>query len=144
MKKDRLIPYRYWTKPQFKKAILTNLDYLNVPIELHNLWRDLIIEGLNSKEWDSLIDYNGCTIVQDILHPCPACFCHDYMWISGHGGKDSDKLFKLFMSFEPMSKAKINRRWLGVRIGWFLWFKWKRKNKGNTKAMINLISYLEK
>lgn len=149
--KNRLKPYELWDIKDFKKVILSNLYkiYENKPRDkFKTLWYNLIIEALDSKQWDVLKQYNGCTIVQDWIHPCPACFCHDYMWITGRGGIMSDGIFKALMKAEGMPKGKINRRWLGVRLGWLFGYYWKYKIKGTlkkpSKSMIELNNYLKK
>ena len=142
-KKDRLTPYKYWTKPELKKKLIDHVNNINPKPAFKTHWIALIHEAFESNKWDIIKQYNGCTIVQDVLHPCPACFCHDFMWISGHGGKISDEIFKQLMLAEGMKKCKVNRRFLGVRVGWFLWFKYKRKNVEPTKNMMQFYKYLK-
>lgn len=146
MRYDRLKPYSNWTENELKHTLLNHVHKMDVPVVFKMLWKNLINEAFNSKYWDVIEEYNGCTLVQDYFHPCPACFCHDYMWISGHGGKDSDKIFKALMIAEGMPKGKINRRWFGVRVGWIFGFYWKYKIKGTlkkpTKAMIDILKYI--
>ena len=146
MKKARLKPYRNWTEKELQITLLNHLDRIEMPSMLRYLWQDLISEAFESDLRDVVNEYNGCTIVQDWLHPDPACFCHDYMWITGHGGKEADNIFKLLMSAEGMPKQKIYRRKLGVRLGWFFGYFWKYKLRGElkepTKTMIDLLNYI--
>lgn len=148
MKKDRLKPYTSWTVEELEDKLIKDVYSIDsIGIRFKRLWIDLIKEGFQDDNWNVLNDYNGCTIVQDFKHPDPACFCHDYMWITGHGGAKSDRIFKALMKAEGMPKAKINRRWFGVRVGWIFGFYWKYKIKGTlkkpTKAMINILNYID-
>lgn len=144
---SRLKPYRNWTKNELKDVLLKHVNRMELSSLLRILWIDLILEAFESNYWNVIQDYNGCTIVQDWLHPDPACFCHDYMWISGHGGKLSDEIFKALMIAEGMPKGKLTRRKFAVRMGWIFGFKWKykakRTQKEPTKAMINLHNYIQ-
>lgn len=137
------MPYQYWTKDELKKKLIDHINKINPPKTFKNHWITLVHDACNSYEWDVISQYNGCTIVQDLIHPCPACFCHDFMWISGHGGKVSDYIFKELMLAEGMKKCKAKRRFIGVRVGWFFWFKWKRKQQKPTKNMMQFYKYLK-
>lgn len=145
--KNRVEPYKNWTKQDFRDAVTNEVIVLDIDIVLKQLWLQLINEGLESKFWNVTEDYNGCTIVQDMKHPDPACFVHDYMWICGYGGKMSDKIFKTCMILGGMTKAKAFRRWFSVRTGWMFGYYWKYKTKGTLKeptdAMIKFYNYIK-
>jgi len=146
--KHRLRPYRNWDKEELKDMLIKHLYILSVDPRLERLWINLIIESFKSDKWSPINDYNGCTMVQDELHPSLACFPHDYMWISGHGGRVADRIFYNLMIHQGMKKSKAYRRWIGVRFGWFFYFKWKyvllRKLNEPTDAMKELDSYFRK
>jgi hypothetical protein len=112
------------------------------------LWCALIEEAFKTKDWDIIGEYNGCTVVQDYFHPCPACFLHDYMWITGRGGLMSDNIFYHLMIVEGIGKKKAWRRWLAVRTGWYFYYMWKYIIKRNwkmpTQTMRDLDQYFDK
>jgi len=147
MKKNRLRPYQNWNEKEFKDIMIRHIKGLIIDVKLKNLWIELITDAFNSENWDVLNDYNGCTIVQDYLQPSMSCFCHDFMWITGHGGIMADRIFKFLMKAQGLPKGKANRRWFGVRVGWIFGFYWKYKFKGElkppTKSMINLNNYIK-
>ena len=142
-------PYTTWTSDELRQKLENDINYhMDVHFDLKSLWVDIVREAFSSKDWDAINDYNGCSIVQDPLHPCPACFVHDYMWITGRGGSMSDKIFYYLMKAEGLDEFTAIRRWLGVRIGWYVYFKWKyirnRNLKKPTLAMSNLFEYFKK
>ncbi len=149
MANKRLRPYSTWTPKELRLKLESDINYkLDIPYELKKLWIDIIREAFLSEDWNIIEDYNGCTLVQDQLHPCPACFVHDYMWITGHGGAMADNIFYEMMLAEGMTKAKAKRRWFGVRVGWFAYFRWKyiitRKYQQPTLAMVKLNEYFSR
>jgi len=120
-------PYINWTKSDFATHIkmLANKFDLRLPI------KKLIEKALLDEGWEPIKDYDGCTLVQDLYHPCLSCFVHDYLWKSGQGGKDADSLFFWLMTKEGLSKNKAKRRYLGVRLYWLFWSKWIHLSKRN-------------
>lgn len=143
---QRLRPYMNWTEDELLSTLVSHVKRLNIPEELRDLWIVVIEESFESPYWNVIQDYNGCTIVQDHFHPCPACFVHDYMWIAGCGGRISDRIFLKLMEAEGMSKNKSRFRWFGVRVGWVCYFYWsniKRRNlKNPTPNMVKLYKNL--
>lgn len=142
----RLEPYKNWNNQELKETLLLHVNRLAINPELRHLWRELIHDAFNNKKWSPMIDYNGCTAVQDYGHPDLACFVHDYMWICGHGGRMSDRIFYHLMRASGMTKPQALRRWVAVRIGWFTWFMWKYIKRRNweqpTDAMKNMNNYI--
>ena len=146
-KKKKLTPYTNWTKKELQYSLKVHVSRLDINHELKDLWKDLIDEAFQSEFWNVIYDFNGCTLVQDMFHPCPACFVHDYMWISGHGGYISDRIFFNLMISEGMSKSKATRRWFAVRVGWYFSFMWKyilqKKYMNPTEKMIKIDQYFK-
>lgn len=142
---DQNKPYKNWTKKELERTLVRHVGRLDISEGLKFNWTALITEAFKS-DWDPIEDYNGCSVVQDYFHPCPACFCHDYMWINGHGGKMSDVIFYHLMIAEGMKQQKAKRRFYGVRLAWVFFYKWNylicRKINGNTEAMKRLFDYL--
>jgi hypothetical protein len=114
-------PYINWTLTDFNAHLknLANKFGLGIPIKI------LIEEALIDNRWDPLVHYDGCSLVQDIYHPCLSCFIHDYLWRTGQGGKDADRLFLWLMIKEGMPVDKAKRRYIAVRLYWLFWAKWK-------------------
>lgn len=140
-------PYKNWSDKELRHTLIDHIHRLKLESKLTELWIDIVNEAHLSDQWNMIEDYNGCSIVQDMFHPCPACFVHDYMWISGRGGKVSDRIFYHLMIAEGMRKSKAWRRWLAVRVGWIFFYQWKyiikRKWMNPTKAMLNLNKYFK-
>ena len=120
-------PYRYWTKTHLAEHLI----HMTYEMDAGPTVRDLIEESITSDRWDPTIDFDGCSIVQDIFHPCLSCWIHDYCWNTGMGGKEADELFYYLMLKEGVSPARAKRRYIGVRIGWFLYHKGKHRSNGN-------------
>lgn len=117
----RYQPYKFWTKSELGEHLYRVASRLDMGIEV----KELIRYAITDPRWNPMESYNGCTAVQDLLHPCVSCFLHDYLWITGQGGKDSDYLFYKIMLLEKTPKAKADRRWFAVRVAWLTYFKWK-------------------
>jgi hypothetical protein len=120
-------PYINWTKSDFS----THLKNLATDLGLGVSIKALIEAALMDERWDPIQQYDGCTMVQDMYHPCLSCFIHDYLWITGQGGRDADALFRYLMKAEGLPIGKIKRRWLAVRIYWLVWSKWSNLRKRN-------------
>lgn len=144
MKKNRLRPYKNWDKEELRLTLRNHVDRLQLDAVLTAAWHNVIEEAFISPYWDVIEDYNGCTIVQDYFHPCPACFVHDYMWIAGYGGVLSDKIFYNLMLAEGMPKGKSMFRWFGVRVGWIFYFYWRNIKKRKLKVPTNLMYELHR
>ena len=120
-------PYINWTKSDFNthmKSLANKFD-LGAPVKA------LIEAALLDERWDPLQQYDGCTMVQDMYHPCLSCFIHDWLWITGQGGKDADDLFLWLMHKEGLTEGKAKRRYLAVRLYWLFWAKWAHIRKRN-------------
>jgi len=124
-------PYMYWSKTDLAEQLISLSHKVNAPREV----RELISAAIASDLWDPRKEYDGCTAVQDMFHPCTSCFLHDYLWKTGQGGREADKLFHLLMRIEGMDKARARRRWLGVRIIWLTVYKWKHLAKRNVNKL---------
>jgi hypothetical protein len=120
-------PYQIWTRSDFNRHLKSLINTFN----LGKPFKALVEEALIDDRWDPLRDYDGCTLVQDMYHPCLSCFIHDYLWITGQGGKDADAVFKFLMETEGLAPKKIKRRWFAVRIYWLVWSKWKHLGNRN-------------
>lgn len=146
--KKKLVPYQNWTDKELRYALKVHVSRLDLTGILTNLLVDIIDEAFESKYWVPVRDFNGCSVVQDTFHPSPACFVHDYMWNTGHGGKISDRIFLHLMIAQGVTKSKAKRRWFAVRFGWYTYFMWKyifnKKFMNPTIAMTNLNNHFKK
>ena len=92
--------------------------------------RNLILEALDSKEWDWFIDCDGCTMVSEIYWPTkyfPPCLRHDFDWYTGRGGPQSNARFYHLMRAYGVVRARAALRWLGVTAAWYAWYRWRRR-----------------
>lgn len=120
-------PYIKWTRSDFNR----HLKNLATEFKLGKEIKTLVEVALLDERWEPLKQYDGCTLVQDMYHPCLSCFLHDYLLITGQGGKDADSVFKFLMEAEGFTSGKIKRRWLAVRLYWLVYAKWKHLSKRN-------------
>lgn len=120
-------PYINWNKSDFAAHLknLANKFDLGSPV------KQLIEVALLDERWDPIREYDGCTLVQDMYHPCLSCFIHDYLWNTGQGGKDADYLFLWLMSKEGLNENKAKRRYFAVRFYWLIWSKWAHLARRN-------------
>jgi hypothetical protein len=121
------VPYINWTVTDFNAHLINLANKFNLGIEI----KSLVSKALTDTVWAPLLEYDGCTLVQDTYHPCLSCFLHDYLWTTGQGGKDADDLFKYLMLHEGLPLGKVKRRYLAVRLYWLFYAKWKNLIKRN-------------
>lgn len=97
----------------------------------------LIEEAVYSKEWDFIVDYNGCTSVAELHYDFFVfdCFVHDFHWITGRGGKVADKIFLEMMLRRGLGRYIAYKRYIGVRLAWALKYKKHHKLNGNVREL---------
>ena len=110
-------PYIDWSREELyhfcmKQALKFDFD----PVEVKQVIFD--------KRWNPSQEFNGCNLVQDIYHPFYACLKHDFDWIVGVGGIEADRTFYNNLKKSGMRTIKARIWFLGVRIGWLLFYKW--------------------
>lgn len=88
---------------------------------------EIIMEAMNSTEWDWYVDTDGCTGVSNQWPTkySPPCLVHDWMWQSGRGGAGADRVFLRLMLDYKVPVIVAYSRYIGVRIAWYMWFKWR-------------------
>ena len=119
-------PYKYWSRDLLHEFLIKQcIDY--------GIDSFMVKEMCYSEKWNPKFEYNGCTFVQDELHPFLPCFIHDYRWIVGEGGLDSNLEFKTNLIKAGFSKSKALKYFLGVHLGWILYYKWKHLLKDGKK-----------
>lgn len=115
-------PYKYWTRELLHDFFVQqSIDFGIDSFDVKKICYD--------KNWNPQTQYNGCTFVQDELHPFLPCFIHDYRWIIGKGGLDSNIEFKTNLIKAGFSKVKAWKYFLGVHTAWLFFYKWKHKLK---------------
>ena len=112
-------PYINWTRDELythflKQSLAKGYDLSEIRTAVY------------SDGWDPMTEYNGCTMVQDPIHPFWPCFKHDYNWIVGGGGIEADREFYEDLKAAGFLNIEARIWFLGVRIGWVLWYKWKQ------------------
>lgn len=89
------------------------------------------------ERWDPIKNYNGCNVIQDRLHIFPACYKHDWNWMVNGGGIETDREFRRDCIKFGSTPCEARKNFIGVRIGWIIWFKWdkmwKRYKKNKLK-----------
>jgi hypothetical protein len=118
----------------------TEIQRIKDTFHLYNLpkeFADIILEALYSTEWDWFTDCDGCTGVPDLtyLKYHPACIVHDYFWVTGRGGKVSDKIFFKLMLLYKKGWTVSLARYTAVKLAWVGWYKWKHKLNGNVRPL---------
>jgi hypothetical protein len=79
------------------------------------------------ERWNPIKQYDGCTFVQDDLHPFPPCFLHDWRWATRQDVKLADLEFEenLKKFGYPLWKAKLY--YIAVRIAYICYYQFKHK-----------------
>jgi len=115
-------PYRYWSRNDlFWKLKEQAIDFQNCnPDDFY-----IIKSACYDKRWNPATQFNGCNVVQDDLHPFLPCFIHDWRWITNQNTKLADEEFRSNLIRYGYPKWKASLYYYGVRLGWYLYFKWK-------------------
>ena len=111
--------YKYWSREDFFSFLKKQAHDFDISLELTK-------KICFSDKWNPPVDFNGCNLVQDSFHPFLPCFIHDFRWIVEGGGIESDREFRTNLIKAGFSKWKAQTWFVGVRIGWILYFKWTK------------------
>ena len=90
--------------------------------------RALILEALDSDEWDWFEDSDGCTAVSELHWPTkyfPPCVRHDYDWITGHGDISASVDFYYLQRAYGVPRWRSSLRAGAVTVVWYVWARWK-------------------
>ena len=114
-------PYQFYTREELLNALILqcarrDMDHF-IP-RLEEAARDL--------NWNPCQDFDGCTAVEDPLHPFPPCFLHDYSWRVLGDGKQFDLQFYKDCREWGVDQAQARRWFVGIRMAWIFWYKWKK------------------
>ncbi len=120
-------------KEQERQRIIDSFDVYDVPL----YFRELTIQALNSTDWDWFNEMDGCSCAPNYWPTRfnPPCLVHDYLWRTGRGGIISDKIFLKHMKIYSMPKFQRVFRFVAVRVGWLLFYKWKHKFNKNIRIL---------
>lgn len=104
-------PYSEWKEERFYEQL--ELNFLTEKTELREKFNELIKLIREDKSF-SYKDVDGCTLVQDPLHPSPACFIHDYLCKNKLNGFKTQRLFYYMSRQEGLSKFRASRRFIAT------------------------------
>ncbi len=113
----KLQPYRNWTREDLYSHCLKQS-------EEYGFDKEEMLDVIFDDKWSPALDFNGCNLVQDPLHPFYPCLRHDYDWIVGVGGVDADRRFYNNLKQAGMLSLKARVWFIGVRLGWVFYYKW--------------------
>ncbi|MBU4459192.1 MAG: phospholipase [Verrucomicrobia bacterium] len=88
-----------------------------------------ILEAIDSPAWDWFRDCDGCTCVSESYWPTkffPPCLRHDFDWFVGHSVWESNRRFYRLSRRYRMTRLRAGWRFVGVTLGWYGFFKWRR------------------
>jgi len=107
-------PYRFWSRNDLYWKLIQQAGEYGVnddAMEFH------IKSAVYDKRWNPSVDFNGCNVVQDDLHPFLPCFIHDWRWVTGQNKLDADIEFKWNLINFGYPKWKAELYFWAVRIG---------------------------
>jgi hypothetical protein len=117
---------KYFTANEIKSALIREARMQS----LDDCFIELIHDSFK-KFWI----YDGATLVKDKYVPNLFSWLHDYMWRTGAGGKESDVIMRYLIEKGYGDKGEARLFYIGVRIAWFGFYKWKHKLKGNKREL---------
>jgi len=117
---------KYFTSEEIKWALKREAHDFFLP----KCFIELIDETF-TREWV----YNGATGVKDKYYPNLFSWVHDYLWITGAGGKESDLIMRYLVDSKYGDSGEARLFYIGVRLAWFGFYKWKHKFKGNKREL---------
>ena len=120
-----LRPYRNWTRDQMYYHLLLQAQQFNYSEYEINQVKKMVYD----EDWNPMVDFNGCNLVQDRLHPYLPCFIHDYRWLVEGGGLITDEEFHSNLLKCDLDRLRAIMYFFAVRLGWLLYYKWKKKFK---------------
>lgn len=87
----------------------------------------LVLEAIESDEWDWFEDCDGCTCVSELHWPTkyfPPCLRHDYDWISGKGDWAASRRFYELQRAYGVPVWRASLRSSAVTVAWYTWGRW--------------------
>ena len=115
-------PYRFWTKEKLYWHLITQAgEYYANDDNMHFIIKNAVYDT----RWNPLLEFNGCTFVQDDLHPFLPCFIHDWRWVTRQDITMSNIEFKENLLKFGYSRFKAQLYYIGVTLGYYFYFKYK-------------------
>ena len=108
-----------------RRRVVASFKVFNVPPEE----QAEILEAIDSPAWDWFADCDGCTCVSESYWPTkffPPCMRHDFDWFVGHPVWESNRRFYRLSRRYRMTRMRAGWRFVGVTLGWYGFFKWRR------------------
>jgi len=114
-------PYKYWTLTDLQMKLFDQVRIFG-----YKYTNTEITQMVHSKKWVANMDFNGCNVVQDDLHPFLPCFIHDYRWMTDGRTTKADKEFRSNLLTYGYSTFKAQMYYFAVRVG-SVYFKLRAK-----------------
>jgi hypothetical protein len=114
-------PYLLWTRDDFwlhlqKQAAAYGMSETE-QFEIKQMVYDM--------RWHPRTDYDGCTFIQDAMHPFVPCFIHDYRCIvQGWANKWDVEFYHNNVRF-GLTRLWSGTQYLVIRCAYYLYYKWK-------------------
>ena len=119
--------YKYLKEEAYFDALLTEAYDYSLPFVVVNLLQEI----RKSRFW--IKQFDGQTLLKSNREPDLAATVHDYHTITGQGGRKADIIFH-WLSVKT-DRGVPGLKYIGVRIGWFGFLKWKHLINGNIKPL---------
>ena len=116
-------PYINWTRQELYEHLIRQLKSNG----LLPTYKEAAYSACFDPRWNPLEQFDGCTLVQDEIHPFFPCFMHDYRCIVLGWSNEYDLAFRDDLIKFGFKKWKANLYYLGVRVGYYAYYKWKGK-----------------
>lgn len=117
-------PYKYWSRNDlFWKIKQQALDYRCCHPDMLYTIRSAAYDT----RWNPAKDFNGCTFVQDDLHPFLPCFIHDWRWVTRQDVKLADLEFRENLLHFGYPKWKANLYYYTVRLAYICYYQFAHK-----------------
>ena len=117
-------PYKFWDREQlFWHLIKQAGEYYANDDNMHFTIKNAVYD----ERWNPMLEFNGCNLVQDDLHPFLPCFLHDWRWITRQNALDADIEFRINLKKFGYSKFKASLYFWAVRLGYLFYYRFKHK-----------------
>jgi hypothetical protein len=107
-----------------RHRIVESFDVFSVPEGIQKL----ILEALDSDEWDWFRDCDGCTGVSELYWPTiyfPPCLRHDFDCATGRNGWQASLRFYRIQRAYGVGAVRAGVRMAGVMVAWWAWGRWR-------------------
>lgn len=115
-------PYINWTRQELYEHLTRQLK----GIGLFEAYKHTLYLACFDTRWNPMQDFDGCTFVQDDLHPFYPCFMHDYRCIVLGWSNEYDLKFRADLIKFGFPKWKANMYYLVVRMAFYTYYQFKK------------------